>query len=213
MRVAISGTRGRIGSALRENLSFEIVRLDRPEFDMMDKGSFVDAIKGCDALIHLAWNTIAGDSILEDNPNLQMVRNVCEAAIESGVKRVIIASSVHVNYLPDFYGKSELKVDSETNPSGAYGRLKVEIEDLAKSYFSLDLQVTVIRFGGVFEDNKPDDAIERAVWLSKRDCASLIEKIVLSDIKGFVLMYAVSDNKKRFHSLENPFLWVPQDSM
>jgi len=56
-RIAITGSSGTIGTVMMRALTdYEIVPLDLPRVDVRDYGAVLEAIKGCRAVIHLAWN-------------------------------------------------------------------------------------------------------------------------------------------------------------
>jgi hypothetical protein len=94
--------------------------------------------------------------------------------------------------------------------------MKVGMEALGRYFASQGLEVVCIRFGGVNPKNIPAEnpTYERAVWLSHRDCASLIDSILKADTipNNFVIVYGVSNNPERIHDIVNPFGWMPQDS-
>lgn len=128
MRIAVTGGHGRIGQAvvalaLKEGHS--VVNIDRIEkgpeasgvtfikVDTSDYDAFESALKGCDALIHLAAIPGPGrhpDHIIHNN-NVVSSYNALRAAAELGIDRVCQASSInaiggaysrkpHYDYLP-----------------------------------------------------------------------------------------------------------------
>jgi nucleoside-diphosphate-sugar epimerase len=115
MRIAITGARGMIGSATasycRER-GVDVMAADsmgRPgagEFtrflnaDLTDLGQVYDVLDGADAVIHLA--AMASQRVWPSAKtfltNVGMTWNVLEAAARLGIRRVVLASSVQVNY-------------------------------------------------------------------------------------------------------------------
>jgi nucleoside-diphosphate-sugar epimerase len=115
MRIAVTGARGMIGSATvsycREQ-GVDVMAADsvgRPgpgEFtrflnaDLTDLGQVYDVLDGADAVIHLA--AMAAQRVLPSAKtfltNVSMTWNVLEAAARLGIRRVVLASSVQVNY-------------------------------------------------------------------------------------------------------------------
>jgi nucleoside-diphosphate-sugar epimerase len=112
MRIAVTGGKGRIGKAVVELALFQghtIVNIDRitgdtdvPEvtniqLDTTDYDSFKKALRGCDALIHLAAIPGPGrdpDHIVHNN-NVLSSYNALRAAAEVGIERVCQASSIN----------------------------------------------------------------------------------------------------------------------
>ena len=170
------------------------------------------------AIIHLAWDTKTDNFKSEKiNPeNATMFYNAYKAAIESGVPRVIMASSVHADR---FYGWNDpgyMSPEKTPVPDSPYGAHKVFMEASGRYYATKGLQVVCIRFGGVNPQNQPatEPPHERAVWFSHNDCISLVKAILKAKNipDNFVVMYGMSDNPGRIHDISNPFSWRPTDS-
>lgn len=219
-RVLITGSDGTLGTVLKEGLPHNTTDFDLPERDAGQYSHLYEHAKGHDAVIHLAWD-FENDGWLAENlnpNNTQISFNVFQAAIDAGVKRVIVASSVHAD---KFTGRNVteqgmLNPFDSPLPDSPYGAGKVFLEALGRYYADAKgLEVICIRFGGVNKQNVPpaQPYSERQVWLSHRDCVSLIKKCL--DAKtipyNYTIVYAISDNKDRLHDLENPFGWHPQD--
>ncbi len=180
-KVAITGAKGTIGSVLVKGLSgLEIIPIDLPETDVLDQCALEEKVRGCEVLIHLAWKyTEPNSSQFRDSA--RMFSNAYKAAVDEGVKRVIMASSVHAGN------------------GTAYGELKSEMEDMSHEYASkYPLEVIVIRFGGV---NKEDKVLlcekdYEKIWLRHEDCISVVQKCIdketVSD--NFELITAVSNS-------------------
>lgn len=217
-KIVITGANGLIGTILREGLkNFDITPMDLPDNDVRNYKNVLKVFPGHDAIVHLAWNTKT-DCVLSkklDFDNSLMFDNVYRGALETGVKRVIIASSVHAD---SFYGwnkREKLSPNRVSSPDSPYGAHKIFMESLGRYYSKQGLEVVCIRFGGVINglpefQNNPD---EFASWLSQRDCVELVKKsITAKKIPGnFVVVYGVSDNKKRIHDVSNPFRWSPKE--
>jgi len=111
MRVAVTGGSGQLGTLVLRRLAdersvSEIVALDlRPPLivsgkvrevraDVRDPG-VVEQLRGCDALIHLAFLVAKrGERALQDSVNVGGSENVFRAALQAGVRRILYASSV-----------------------------------------------------------------------------------------------------------------------
>src|SRR3990167_11056794 len=220
-KVAIIGGKGRIGSVLQKGLKgFQIETLDFPEFEVRNYGELVKKITGFDALIHLAWNPNI-EQIREsawttdyDSDNSLMTFNIYKAAMESEVRRVIMASSVHADSYLKYKGKESLIVDSIPTPDSPYGANKIFMEALGRYYSKKGLEVICVRFGGVNLENKPpkDKPFEFPVWLYHEDLWSMINACLKAETvpNNFSVFYAISNNKGRIHDTSNPFGWKPK---
>ena len=72
-------------------------------------------------------------------------------------------------------------------------------------YASRGLEVVVIRFGGVrIDDRMVDETGYRSFWLSRKDCAHMVNRAIEADIpQKFVRVFAVSDNPGRIHDISS----------
>jgi hypothetical protein len=214
--VALTGAKGTIGTVLREKLTgYSYTPLDLPECDLRDKSSVLDALPGHRAVVHLAWHTdrnLPNGSLAIEN--LEMTANVLDAALRSGVPRVILASSVHADdffrWDPERHGL--LSVERQPVPTSPYGASKVFAESLGAYYAQQGLEVICLRLGGVNpEDQEPEGEHERAVWLRHADCVSLFDCCLSARRirRQYALLYAVSDNPTRRHDWHNSLGWEP----
>ena len=224
-RIAILGASGVIGRALSQHLAddYDLTSIG-PASDGTDVRLYPalpPVLAGHDVVIHLAWQYVGWGMRPNENPdlthydNLLMTRNALKASKEAGVKRMIMASSIHADYMYDWTGPRLMTVDDAPRGNGPYGASKLMVEEFCKEFADESLSVAAIRYGGVTPDGSPHptDPWERRVWLSYRDLASLIRLIVEADeLPTFSLMYAVSDNVGRVHDVANPFGWSPVDS-
>lgn len=218
--IAITGANGIIGKVLTEGLQdYPIKKIVRPETDSRDYRQVLNAIKGCSAVVHLAWDTkIDNFTTGKINPhNSTMFYNVFQAALDAKVPRVIMASSVHADKFYGWRGPEDLLTPGRTPiPDSPYGAHKVYMEAMGRYYASKGLEVVCIRFGGVNPESQIpiDPPEERAVWFSHRDCVSLVKTVIDADTvpDNFYIVYGVSDNKNRMHDITNPWGWRPKDS-
>jgi nucleoside-diphosphate-sugar epimerase len=110
---------------LKTHANCELVR-----GDVRDIGAVVKAMRGCDAVVHLA--AIVGDPACDDNKQLAMevnraaTRMLADVARGCGVRRFVFASSCGV------YGESEFRLDetSAVNPLSVYAQTKVDSENI-----------------------------------------------------------------------------------
>lgn len=217
-KVLITGSGGVIGTVLKSGLPYAITDYDLPDNNVMDFKHLMDTASGHDTVVHLAWNKNKDDWLTEnlDPENIQANFNVYEASHQAGVKRVIIASSVHAD---EFMGRENTKPFRPyalPTPTSPYGANKCMIEALGRYYASAKgLEVICVRFGGINKDDEPPASppSERRVWLSRRDCVELIKACVQAEKvpNKYAIVYGISKNKGLLHDLSNPFGWQPQD--
>ncbi len=219
-KILVTGSKGVVGSVLRAHLPHDTTDFDLPEHNANDFNGLYEKAKGHDTLIHLAWDFNSDGWLAENlNPaNAQISFNVYHAAVNAGVKRVIMASSVHADKFQDrdVQQNGLLQPYDLPTPDSPYGASKCMMESLGR-YFAdaKGLEVVCIRFGGVNKGDTPPESppTERQVWFSQRDCANLVQVCIEAETipNNYAIVYGVSDNKNRLHDLSNPFGWQPQD--
>jgi len=147
-------------------------------------------------------------------------RNVYQACVDSGVRRLVFASSNHVTGLyendPPYSHivKGEYdKVDAEAiplithesliRPDSHYGVSKAYGETLGRFHSEEHgLSVSCLRIGSLRPIDNPFGAVRfYATWQSHRDLAQQVRKSLERDI-GFGVFYGVSDNKWRFWGID-----------
>ncbi|HWX52074.1 MAG TPA: NAD-dependent epimerase/dehydratase family protein, partial [Solirubrobacteraceae bacterium] len=150
LSVAITGPTGEIGHAVIEALerSHEvrsIIGMARRPFDagaaglkkltyvrgdVLDRAAVAELVKGADVVIHLAFMIMGGESECRQ-VNLDGSRNVFEATVSAGAKRLIYASSVAAY---GFYRENPQPLTEDVPPLGTdshyYSAHKAEVEAL-----------------------------------------------------------------------------------
>jgi len=168
MKILLTGGSGFIGSHFREKLNnVELVNLDikvpsindnpKHQFiqgDIRDVNDVDKAIQDCDVIIHLAaiWDDFSVDDSFYFDTNVNGTKVLIEKAKEKGIKKFINYSSVSI------YGEYAFAcVEHETPyiPVNAYGKSKLEAEQLFEEWIKHDLDVSVIhlRPSVVFGEN------------------------------------------------------------
>jgi len=117
--------------------------------DLLDRDALQRAMKGCDAVVHLAAAADVDDVALRpaeaEAVNARGTLNVLEAARGAGVSRVVYASTIWV------YGSATGSVDEDHTvelPDHLYTATKLAGEMYCRSYAALyGLDCTVLRFG------------------------------------------------------------------
>ncbi|MBQ6624108.1 MAG: NAD(P)-dependent oxidoreductase [Mogibacterium sp.] len=148
MKIAITGASGFVGRYLTDTLrhhddvrTLALTRKELPanagedacEWAQTDysKESLVGLFAGVDAVIHLAGNKGDKTELSDFDTDLLMMQNILDAMAETGVKRIVFASSRLV------YGNPETvpwKEGYEPNPGMAYAVNKARCEKLCLEY-------------------------------------------------------------------------------
>lgn len=148
----VTGAAGFLGSSLVDNLcrsghsvrvvvhtsthSFPHMRnVETVTADIRDAGKVKDLASGCSAIVHLAAKVHAidepGTEKDYEDVNVEGTRHLLDAAVRSGVKRIVFASSVKV------FGEATSGCVDEIqapDPQTAYGRSKWRAERLVSEY-------------------------------------------------------------------------------
>jgi uronate dehydrogenase len=218
-RLLITGAAGNMGKLLRPLLRREdrILRLaDIADMDDAQPGEEILAVdvtdpeavaKACQdvhAVLHLGG--ISVEASFEDilSVNIVGTHNVLRAAVDAGVPKVLLASS---NHAVGFYRREDAPESGDGLPDGLpprpdtfYGWSKASIEALGSLYHDrYGLDVTALRIGTCFAE--PADTRALSTWLAPADAANLVEAILALPGNGFRIVFAVSDNTRRWWSL------------
>ena len=229
-RVLITGATGGIGLHLSEVLAgdYDIVQHGRTpkneeqekvlhRADLGDYDEVLGLMDGVDTVVHMAGSASPEsdwDSVLE--ANIIGLRNVLEAARESGVRRVVFASSNHAMGMYDRHEQWPVYPDQLPRGDSLYGVSKIFGEALGRFYHDEHgLDFIALRIGWMSEDPfSVDEDILHAMWLSPGDCEQVVRRAIEAEVT-FGLYYAISDNPNRRWSMTNTTLelgYRPQDS-
>ena len=136
------------------------------------------------------------------------VHVVARAAADAGVRRLVLASSLHaVSAVPRAVQR---RVDDQPRPANLYGARKAWAEAVgAMTAATTATSVVALRIGYFrLEPPPPDgDLQERTAWLSPRDAAELVRAAVEADlptgVDGFVVANGTSANRHNVADLEH----------
>lgn len=216
-RILITGAAGVVGTLMRPRLASAdrtLRLLDIGEIPPATEGERVELLRATvtdqaamdaacadvDAVIHLGGHSLEQPWADILDVNINGTHTVLEAARRNGVKRVLLASSNHaVGYVPR--GEQIAGDNLFPRPDTYYGVSKVAAEALGSLYADrYGLDVICVRIGSCFE--RPKDVRMLSTWLSPDDCARLFEACLATPEPGFKVVWGVSDNTRRWFSLE-----------
>lgn len=165
LTVAVTGPTGDIGKSVVRSLEAEsdverIIGMARRPFDpaehgwkraeyrqgdILDRRSLDDLFQGVDVAVHLAF-VIFGSHAETREVNLEGTRNVFEAAVAAGAKRIVYTSSVAAYGFPEVEGR----ITEEVKPRGLdrfyYSAQKSELEEvLAEVIAGTEIEAYLLR--------------------------------------------------------------------
>ncbi|MEV7191865.1 NAD(P)-dependent oxidoreductase [Streptomyces sp. NPDC093510] len=214
--VLLTGAAGGLGTLMRGLLpayGYDLRLLDvRPvadepdavTADLADKDALREAVRGTDAVLHLAGISLEStfDKILK--ANIEGTYNLYEAAREEGVRRIVSASSNHaVGFTPRPRGDDPLiPVDTPRRPDTFYGLSKSFGEDLAQFYWDKHgIETVSVRIGSCFPE--PSSVRMLSVWMSPDDGARLFHAALTAEDVRHTVVYGSSANTRLWWDLSS----------
>lgn len=213
MRIAVTGTTGRVGRALAARFSpkHEVIELPRAEFDLTNPSALSAALDRleCDVLFNPAGITALeaceADPALAMRVNAEAPAEIMQWAAKHGVRMIHFSTDyVFEGSLPGLRNEWE-----PTAPLNAYGRAKVAGERAV-----LDEGGTVVRVSWVFGPEKAsfiDGIIESAQ--KGNPLAAVADKFSLptftTDLSGWMESLITSEECGTFHACNRgePTTW------
>lgn len=166
LKVAVTGPTGEIGLALVEELERrpevgEVRGMARRPFDpadagwekvayrrgdVLDRGSLAALFDGADVAVHLAFSIFGGREATR-RVNLEGSRNVFEAAVRAGVRRLVYTSSVAAyGFHPENPQPLTEEVPARGSDSFYYSAQKAELEEaLSEALAGSEVEAYVFR--------------------------------------------------------------------
>lgn len=224
--VLLTGAAGGLGTLMRDLLPsygyelrlFDLLPIegepDAITADLTDKAALREAVRGVDAIIHLAGISLEASFEKILRANIEGTYNLYEAAHEEGVERVVFASSNHaVGFTPRPQGAAPLiPVDTPHRPDTFYGLSKSFGEDLAQLYWDKHgLETVSVRIGSCFPE--PTSVRMLSLWMSPADGARLLHAALTAEDVGHTVAYGSSANTRLWWDLTSARAlgYEPQD--
>lgn len=222
------------------------------ELDLLaDDGSGLrELMEGVDTVVHLAFKPPVGhdgtggdllgaaQSLYDgERDNIDMAQRIYQAALELGVRRVVVGSSNQAAKwyeVPYFQGlKQAVSPEDVAKPDNFYGWAKASYETLGFLYAcgTLGRQLEVVQLRivaprpielkGFVGETAQRYFRDIAGYLSPRDLIQLVERAIdtpdITDEHGvpWLVVYGVSNNDRKFWSLESArrvLGYAPQDN-
>lgn len=176
MKIAITGTSGRIGRAIHFSLcqDNEVSGIDRSVSsvtthlgDIDDYGLLSRAFRGADAVVHTAALHAPHVGILDDNEfyrvNVKGTENVARAAVACGVRTLVFTSTTALYGYASRHPERATWIGEQTRPEpkSIYHRTKLEAEQFLEAEAGRNLQVTTLRMSRCFPEPAPIMAMYR----------------------------------------------------
>lgn len=227
-RILITGAAGTIGRAMRVELRrpgrtlrlFDIAPMEPAEgpAEEVVQGDLVvaqqvrDAVRGCDAVVHLAaipvedtWERILA-------VNVDGTRTVLEACREEGCKRIVFASSNHaIGFFP-VPEAAPIGMSEPARPDTNYGFSKAAGELLCRLYFDrFGIEACSVRIGTFGE--RPREPRQLRTLITPRDLGQLVERALSVPELGYLVVAGMSANRERWWDGEpgERLGYAPQD--
>jgi NAD+ dependent glucose-6-phosphate dehydrogenase len=229
-KVLITGAGGTIGSdlaiALSDRYDLRLHYHRPPTAQVSDDTVIADItvldevraiMPGIDTVMHLAGEPsvpASWESVY--TKNIAGMYHILQAAHESGVRRVVFASTNHVMGMHDVKADWPVYNNMPQRPDSFYGVSKAFGEDIGRYYWdAFGLEFIALRIGWYLHDPKQATGdVGRAMWLSPRDCAHAFT-CATETAEQYGVFYAISDNPNRRWDITDAQIRIgyrPQDS-
>lgn len=217
LKVLLTGARGRIGQCLIEGFGerYDLRGFDRQACqcegrqcqscadanvpamigDLTDFEMLREAMRGVDVVVHLAATKNEAPFVEDLVPNnIIGTYNTFEAARQSGVRRIVFASTVQT--VAGYPKGQTIRIADPPRPSTLYGATKVVGESLGRWFHDTHkLEFVAIRIGWFLPYDSPMLRCNpggRNIWLSPRDAVRLFGCAIEKPDVGYALVFGTS---------------------
>lgn len=206
----LTGAAGSIGRAVspalasRWDLHLTDVAGAAAMLDVTDVDACRNAFSGADAVVHLAAVPDPNASWADLLPaNMVGVHQVAQAAMDCGVRRLVLASSLQA--VSGYADGRQTRTNDAPRPGNLYGATKAWSEALgAWVAASSSTSVVALRIGFFAVSPPAGSGVtgrDLAAWLSPRDCTELVRAAVEADGITFAVANGTSANRYRVADL------------
>lgn len=166
--------------------------------ELHDETALAAGVFEQDAVLHLAGIPLEDEWPQLLHANIDGTYRLLEAARQAGVKRVVLASSIHsVGFTPVPTDGKKLTEDIPILPDTLYGVSKAAVEALG-GYFHAryGMEVVCLRIAS----RQPEPSSRRTLhsWLSPQDTYMLVRSALTHSIDGIQTVWGVSANKSSY---------------
>jgi uronate dehydrogenase len=166
--------------------------------DCLDPDVVDAAVRGVDAVVHLAGNPDEDSLPSSLESHVQTTARLLDAMVEHGVGRIAYASSNHAVGLTPRDGT--LTTSTRPRPDTFYGVAKVAAEALLSLYADRHgIGAVAMRIGSFREE--PTTVRELSTWLSPADGVRMVDAAVRTTAPGCTVVYGVSANTRGWWDL------------
>ena len=230
--VLITGAAGQVGQVLRRSLrkDYNLVLTDLRDPDDLESSEIFHPadlrnfekippmLKDVDGIIHLAAISTEPEARADINRafdvNVMGTANLYLAAALAGVKRIVFASTHHVQGMHPV--TKTMYIDTPRAPDGVYAGTKIVGEDLSREFATAKLghKIFIVRVGSY--QPFPQEKRHMATWISPRDFERLVIIGLESPKAPGKTVFGVSDNSvgiwRNGAALTEDLGYYPQDS-
>jgi uronate dehydrogenase len=179
--------------------------------DLSDGPAILRLAEGCGTIVHFGGISVEQPFETVIGPNIRGLYHAYEAARREQA-RMVFASSNHV---VGFHERSEvLESDCDMRADGYYGLSKAYAELMGRLYWDKHgISSVFLRIGSCTP--APIDDRMLSTWLSYPDLSRMVERSVLAEIEGCLVIWGASRNARMtwWRGDDRAAIgWEPQDS-
>ena len=213
MKILVTGAAGSIGREIGRGLpalGHELRGLDLtaepvPGYalgwitgDCLDADVVDAAVRGVDAVVHLAGNPDEDALPASLESHVHTTAHLLEAMVRHGVDHIAYASSNHAVGLTPHDGT--LTTSTRPRPDTFYGVAKIATEALLSLFCDRHPLTAVAMRIGSFGD-RPSSVRELSTWLSPADAVRMVDAAIRTSAPGYTVVYGTSDNTRGWWDL------------
>jgi len=206
LKVLVTGATGFLGGHMTEGLledghqvavmvrgSSDTSRLEEMGVELRegyldDPPSLREAVRGVDAVIHLAaYYTFSGKWENYRRVNVDGTENLIKAALGEGVERFIYCSSTEAMGPVEAIPANEY---SDPHPAFDYGRSKLMAEEVVRRFERSGLRYTILRPSGIYGPRNVNDV---SFWFITSFANSIASRFMIGKGKSHVQFVHVKD--------------------